>query len=211
MTEGTERWESRLVEEANVDPNTLVANDANWRHHPIDQRQAMSGVLDEVGWLQRIVVNRNTGRIVDGHMRVEMAIEEGLPTVPVQYVALSDDEERIAIATFDPVNLLIEPDTAALEDLLSLPVFDVGNTLADLKAELAERMDLFTGEQEEGEEAAEDVGEGGEVVPFTIYMEAGRHREFVGMLDGIVDGEASLFDTNADAIYEAVVRLAEGL
>lgn len=37
----------------------------------------MCGALNEVGWVQRVIVNRRTGYLVDGHERVWQALQNG--------------------------------------------------------------------------------------------------------------------------------------
>jgi hypothetical protein len=37
----------------------------------------MRDVLDRVGWVQSVIVNRKTGRLVDGHLRVQLAVDAG--------------------------------------------------------------------------------------------------------------------------------------
>jgi len=61
------KWKNRIVGHAEVDPKTLVPNPDNWRLHPKGQKDAMEGALDEIGWVQEITVNQNTGLVVDGH------------------------------------------------------------------------------------------------------------------------------------------------
>lgn len=106
-------WASRIVGEADVPPATLTANPANHRRHPARQRKALADTLGVVGWVSRVVVNRRTGRIVDGHARVALAVEREVPTVPVTYVDLDDDEERRALATYDAIGALATIDAAA--------------------------------------------------------------------------------------------------
>ena len=59
-------WRSRIVGQGEVDPTTLETNPLNWRRHPLVQKRAIGGVLDEIGWVQQVIVNRQTGRLVDG-------------------------------------------------------------------------------------------------------------------------------------------------
>jgi hypothetical protein len=49
---------------ANLPPEQLLANPANWRVHPREQQQALAGALSEVGWVQQILVNKVTGYVV---------------------------------------------------------------------------------------------------------------------------------------------------
>jgi hypothetical protein len=101
--EQSDRWRSRIVEQAQVAPGDLAPHPNNWRLHSSFQGKAMAGVLREVGWVQDVIVNRRTGRILDGHLRVQLAIENGEPSVPVAYVDVSEDEEALILATFDPL------------------------------------------------------------------------------------------------------------
>jgi len=111
-------WRNRIVEHGEVDPATLVPNPRNYRRHPDRQLSALTGALDEVGWVAPVTVNRTTGRLVDGHARVELALQNGVRSVPVQYVELSEAEEAIVLATLDPISALAGQDAAALDSLL---------------------------------------------------------------------------------------------
>ena len=76
-------------------PDRLLASPANCRVHPKAQQEALAGVLDQVGWVQNVLGNQRTGHVVDGHLRVALAISRGEPLGPVLYVDLSEDEERL--------------------------------------------------------------------------------------------------------------------
>jgi DNA modification methylase len=78
----------------------------------------MSGALDEVGWVQNVVVNRRSGRIIDGHLRVELATKRGEATVPVVFVDLDEEDERLVLATLDPIAAMAEADIKALAAVL---------------------------------------------------------------------------------------------
>ncbi|HKJ76507.1 MAG TPA: ParB N-terminal domain-containing protein [Gammaproteobacteria bacterium] len=112
-------WENRIIGEGAEAPDQLLANPQNYRRHPKTQKDALAGALDEIGWIQRVIVNQRTGQMVDGHARVELAIARGEPAVPVVYVDLSEEEERIAIATIDPIAGLAYHDEEQLGELLS--------------------------------------------------------------------------------------------
>jgi len=101
-----------------VDPNDLAPNPLNARLHPEQQKAAMRGILTEVGWIDTIKVNVNTGRLVDGHERREEAIAAN-QTVPVLYVDLTEDEEALMLAAFDPLSAMANYDNARLDELLS--------------------------------------------------------------------------------------------
>lgn len=96
-------WANRIVGEGFEAPDQLLANPMNWRVHPDFQQQATRESLEAVGWLRPVLVNRTTDHIVDGHLRVMLALKTEQPTVPVSYVELTEEEERLALATLDPL------------------------------------------------------------------------------------------------------------
>lgn len=81
-------WANRIVGAGEEPPDQLLANPRNWRVHPKGQQDALAGALDEVGWVTGVIVNRRSGCVVDGHLRVSLAISRGEVSVPVQYVDL---------------------------------------------------------------------------------------------------------------------------
>jgi len=91
-------WQNRIVGYGEEAPEQLLANPRNWRIHPKYQQDALVGILDEVGRVQDVLLNKTTGYVVDGHLRVAMAISRGEKTVPVKYVELTEDEEAKIIA-----------------------------------------------------------------------------------------------------------------
>jgi hypothetical protein len=108
---------NRIVAHELVPAEKLVSHPLNFRRHPEAQRAALSGSLTEIGWVKSVIVNRTTGRIIDGHARVEEAAKKREP-VPVDYVDLSEEEERLALATLDPIGEMATVDDAALAELL---------------------------------------------------------------------------------------------
>ncbi len=119
MTRETAPWRDRIVGQGHESPGDLIPNERNWRTHPKAQRQALAGVLDQVGIVSAVMVNRRTGRLVDGHLRVELAIARGEPTVPVSYVDLSPEEEAIVLASLDPLAAMAGADDEKLRALLA--------------------------------------------------------------------------------------------
>jgi len=75
--------------------------------------------LAEVGWVAEVLVNQTTGHLVDGHLRVELALARGEPTVPVTYVELSEDEERLVLASLDPLAAMATAEAEQLATLLA--------------------------------------------------------------------------------------------
>jgi hypothetical protein len=116
---GPTPWRNRIVGHGREAPDQLLANPYNWRVHPQGQRRALAAALSEVGWVQSVIVNRRTGHVVDGHLRIALALERGEPEVPVVYVDLSEEEERLVLATLDPIGALALGDGDKLGELLA--------------------------------------------------------------------------------------------
>jgi hypothetical protein len=91
-----------------MSPQELAENPSNWRVHPPAQVAALTDSLAEVGWAGALLWNATTGRLIDGHARRKLALEQGAPRA----------QERKILATLDPIGALAEPDPKALEALL---------------------------------------------------------------------------------------------
>ncbi|MDY7078645.1 MAG: DUF4417 domain-containing protein [Chloroflexota bacterium] len=98
-----------------IDPKTLTPNPANWRRHPQAQRDALEAVIADVGWAGALLYNEKTGNLIDGHLRQE--IDHDGP-VPVLVGSWTEDQERLILATLDPIAALAATDSSALDALL---------------------------------------------------------------------------------------------
>lgn len=127
-------WRNRIVRQGEKPAIDFLANPLNWRIHPLFQQQAVKGVLDTIGWIQQVVESDKTGVLLDGHLRVELALSEGEQT-PVPYIAVdvSPEEEALILATLDPLSALAVTDNNQLKGLLSTVESGSGslNTLLD--------------------------------------------------------------------------------
>ena len=151
--EGNGQWLSRIVDEGAEPPDQLLANPGNWRIHPRAQQEALAGVLDEVGWVQRVIVNRTTGNLVDGHLRATLAMRRNEPLVPVQYVELTEEEEKLILATLDPLAAMAVADAEQLEALLQ-DIATGDEAVQAMLEELAGEVGIAYGEQEDPPEDA---------------------------------------------------------
>lgn len=111
-------FKNRIVGQGTDSPENLLANPDNWRVHSGYQRDVLEGVLEQIGWIQQVIVNQRTGHLIDGHLRAKLAIDRGEPAVPVIYVDLTEDEEKLALATIDPIAALATTDQEKLDDIL---------------------------------------------------------------------------------------------
>jgi DNA modification methylase len=112
-------WRNRIVGHADVAPAEHMPNPRNWRSHPAEQQRALAGALGEVGWVAEVLVNRTTGHVVDGHLRIELALARHEATVPGTYVELSEDEERLVLASLDPLAAMATAEQEQLAALLA--------------------------------------------------------------------------------------------
>lgn len=113
-----EQWRNRILSYALVEPAELEANPGNPRLHGDTQRTAMSAVLDDVGFVAPIVVNKRTMRIIDGHMRTDLVASRG-GKIPVVFVDLTDAEEAEILAVMDPIGAMATYDPEATTALIA--------------------------------------------------------------------------------------------
>jgi hypothetical protein len=131
-------WRNRIVGHADIAPKELQPSPWNWREHPLLQREALQGTLKELGWIQEIVVNQRSNHLIDGHLRLALALEQGEATVPVLYVDLSEDEERLALLMLDPLSAMAESNKDQLAALLQ-DVQSGDAAIQQMLSELAQR------------------------------------------------------------------------
>jgi len=113
------RVANRIVAHCEVAPETLVPHPQNFRRHPSEQVDALRGSMRELGWVKTVLINRTTGHVIDGHARIEEARRQNLPTIPVTYVELSEEEERLALTILDPISEMAFRDEEAIRALLA--------------------------------------------------------------------------------------------
>jgi hypothetical protein len=113
----------RLKELRWVKASDLTPNPNNWRTHPTMQRQAMQGLMDEVGFADVVLAYDRDGTLtlVDGHLRVDLL---GDQSIPVGILDVNDDEANKILATLDPLAALAIPDPSVLQALIANIDFD---------------------------------------------------------------------------------------
>lgn len=172
------QWKNRIVGHGEEAPDQLLANPMNFRRHPEAQQKAIEGALNEVGFVQNVIVNHRTGRLIDGHLRVEVALRKGHPSIPVVYVDLDENEERVVLATLDPITGMAFHDQALLDELLaSVSVEDPA-----LRALLDSMKSTGGGDGEEGltdEDAVPEVQQEPVSVTGDVWL-LGPHRVMCG-------------------------------
>lgn len=120
------KWQSRIVGHDKVRADQLLANPRNHRRHPQKQREVVAASIEELGFCKSVIVNQRTGFIVDGHERVMQALGAGDETlVDVEYVDLSEADERKLLLILDASSELAEVDAEAVNSLIEESAFDL--------------------------------------------------------------------------------------
>lgn len=112
-----------------LDPATLVPADYNPRKISKHQSEALKRSLDRWGFVEPIVANKRTGRIVGGHQRLDGALALALPTVPVHWIDVDEASEKALNIALNQISG--EWDEQLLSDLL-LELEHDGQDLEDL-------------------------------------------------------------------------------
>lgn len=112
------KLKERIVALQRIRASELQPHPQNWRTHPREQRDALRGVLAEIGIADALIVRRLRDggyQILDGHCRAEEAPDAEWPCLVVD---LNDDEAKKLLATHDPIGAMAEADAEALRELL---------------------------------------------------------------------------------------------
>lgn len=90
------RWQIRLVRF-----DEIKTWDENPRKISDKALEGLRSSMERFGYVEPIVFNENTGRIVGGHQRFRILVEEGVAEANMVVVSLSDEEERAANITLN--------------------------------------------------------------------------------------------------------------
>ena len=108
----------RIKELRRVRANGLIPNPKNWRIHPKAQKDALRGLLAEVGCADALLVRELAdGRLmlIDGHLRAEMNPDA---LVPVLVLDVTAEEADKILLTLDPLVGMAEVDSERIRALL---------------------------------------------------------------------------------------------
>lgn len=181
-------WRNRVVGFTTKPASQFTANSLNFRRHPNAQREAFRGIVSEIGFAGAVLENVRTGNLIDGHLRIEeaLSVDDETP-IPCVQVDLSDAEEKLLLASYDPISAMAVADKETL-DLLLRDVSTGDAAVSEMLSKLAEDNGLYFGEErkEEDESAvAEMVDRAAELqekfqVQRGQIWQIGRHRLMCG-------------------------------
>jgi hypothetical protein len=109
----------RIKELRRVPAGQLRPHPKNWRTHPEAQRDALRGVLAEIGYADALLTREladGSLQLIDGHLRAETTPDM---EVPVLVLDLDDAETAKLLALHDPLTGMAEVDHDVLTDLLA--------------------------------------------------------------------------------------------
>jgi hypothetical protein len=158
---------NRIIGSGEEQLDQIMFNPRNWRIHPLSQQDALKGVLEEVGWVQQVIVNKRTGNLIDGHLRCQLAAREGAQTIPVVYVDVSEDEESLVLATLDPIGAMAATDKQKLDELFA-GIESENENVRKMMDEIAAKERLEYGEKNNVEQARRTLAERFIVPPFSV-------------------------------------------
>jgi len=114
----------RIKELRRVRASDLQPNPKNWRTHPDAQRDALRGVLADVGYADALLVREGAdGRLqlIDGHLRAETTPDA---LVPVLVLDVSPEEADKILLTHDPLAAMAGADRQRVSDLVEACEFE---------------------------------------------------------------------------------------
>lgn len=161
-------YKDRIVGLRRVRASDLVRNPKNWRRHPPQQKQALRGILSEIGFADAVIARElPDGRLelIDGHMRADEALDQ---EIPVLVVDLNDDEAQKLLAVLDSITGLAETDPDALGTLLATIEADDAE-LRHMLAVLGEMVDKLENKQRAKEDKEQPVKPEMELLPHEHY------------------------------------------
>ncbi len=109
----------RIQEFRRVKAGDLRPHPRNWRTHPELQKNALRGLLAEIGYADALLarpLKDGSLELIDGHLRAETTPEQ---EVPVLVVDLDDAEAAKLLAMHDPLVGLAGTDGNVLAELLA--------------------------------------------------------------------------------------------
>ena len=125
----------------------VVANSNTMTFTPVDADETGDDIVDfvrtdtEPPTLEHVRISMP--HMVDGHLRLKMALEHNQSSLPVTFNDLTEEEENLILATLDPLASLAKIDSSKLRDLHEVLQVE-GEALQTMLADLADQAQLYT-------------------------------------------------------------------
>jgi DNA modification methylase len=124
----------RIKELRRVRAGDLKPHPKNWRVHPESQKNALRGLLAEIGYADVLLTRElpdGSLQIIDGHLRAETTPDS---IVPVLVTDLTEEEAEKVLLTLDPLASMATAHKENLESLLASLKFESPEVSAMLEA-----------------------------------------------------------------------------
>ena len=151
-------FKDRIKKLQRVKAGDLRANPKNWRIHPDEQRAAMQGLLESVGFSNAILAYEDGGEltIIDGHLRADL---DPNVKVPVLILDVTAEEADVLLASYDPIAAMGLADQAKHDELLASVSTEneaVASLLDSLKSEAVADLEDESDEPDDDEPLDDD-------------------------------------------------------
>lgn len=101
-------WENRILSYGVKPADQFLAHELNARRHLGNQRDSLRESLNGVGMIAPVLESSLTGKLLDGHARIEEALSRG-EDHPIPFCLVRCDtpeEEAFILASYDPISSL---------------------------------------------------------------------------------------------------------
>jgi DNA modification methylase len=200
---------NRVRELRTMRAGDLRPSPRNWRTHPPAQRDALQGVLAEIGYADALLAREledGSLELIDGHLRAETTPDM---EVPVLVLDVNEEEAGKILLTLDPMAALAGVDTEALAALMEELSFD-SDAVEAMLGDLAKASGVTIGGTEIVEDEVPEPPDDPVTQPGDLWV-LGDHRLLCGDssnaddLDRLLDG-ASIDMVNTDPPYNVKVE-----
>jgi|TARA_R110000824_G_scaffold394295_1_gene593982 hypothetical protein len=118
-------YKDRIVELRRVRAGDLAPAPLNWRNHPVQQKEAMRGILTDIGYADAVLARETSKglQLIDGHLRTSLNDEQ---IIPVLVLDLDEEEATKLLLTLDPLAAMAETNTEAMATLMADVTFSNG-------------------------------------------------------------------------------------
>ncbi|GHT22355.1 hypothetical protein FACS189419_04780 [Planctomycetales bacterium] len=125
----------RIKEFKRVSAKDLLPNPKNWRCHSREQKDALCGILAEVGYADALLVRETPDgyMLLDGHLRAEATPEQ---EVPVLVLDVTEEEADKILLSHDAITGLADIDEEKYQELLDETEIESEALLAALRTML---------------------------------------------------------------------------
>lgn len=152
----------RIVDFRRVPAQSLIPNPKNWRSHPKLQREALQGLLAEVGYADALIARQLPDgglMLIDGHLRAETTPGQ---EVPVLVLDVNEEEADKLLVSIDPLAAMAGADDERLAAILKTVETD-STAVQGMLAHLAKEAGINLVGVESDVDALPEIGRASEL------------------------------------------------